>query len=172
MRMGDGSFQKVKAGAIALGNFTALTAASGEWFARASVGAPRCRRQGRCAGRAWDDAIDAGGCERSPGHRRDQRLLLARGADVNAKSLAGETALDWAVKIGTKPAIDVLRRAGGIGNRRTRLSRFRPRRLRTCRLPSNAGGCCSPERRAVAAANGGVLPATRTTSSTRSSTPG
>ena len=26
------------------------------------------------------------------------RLLLARGADVNAKSLAGETALDWAVE--------------------------------------------------------------------------
>ena len=41
------------------------------------------------------------------------RLLIARGADVNAKSLAGETALDWAVKIGSKPAIEVVRRAGG-----------------------------------------------------------
>jgi hypothetical protein len=42
------------------------------------------------------------------------RLLIARGADVNAKSLAGETALDWAVKTGAKPAIDAIKAAGGM----------------------------------------------------------
>ena len=41
-------------------------------------------------------------------------MLIARGADVNAKSLAGETALDWAVKTGQKPAIDAIKAAGGV----------------------------------------------------------
>jgi hypothetical protein len=42
------------------------------------------------------------------------RLLLAKGADVNLKSLAGETALDWAQKIGSKPVVDLLKRAGAV----------------------------------------------------------
>jgi len=42
------------------------------------------------------------------------RLLISRSADINAKSLAGETALDWAMKIGSKPAIDIVRRSGGV----------------------------------------------------------
>ncbi len=41
-------------------------------------------------------------------------MLLAKGADVNAKSLAGETALDWARKIGSPPVVEMLRKAGGL----------------------------------------------------------
>ena len=112
-RMGDGSFQKVKAGAIALGNFTALTAAAASGSrellsalldAGAKVDVPDVRGMTPLMLAVANDRQDIDAI----------RLLLARGADVNAKSLAGETALDWAVKIGTKPAIDVLRRAGGM----------------------------------------------------------
>src|SRR5262249_540343 len=39
------------------------------------------------------------------------RTLLAAGADVNAKSLAGETALDWAQKSGATPIVAELKRA-------------------------------------------------------------
>ena len=40
------------------------------------------------------------------------RELLAAGANANAKSLAGETALDWARKFGTTPVVTMLTRAG------------------------------------------------------------
>jgi ankyrin repeat protein len=40
------------------------------------------------------------------------RVLLKAGADVNAKSAAGETALDWALKFGNAGAISALRTAG------------------------------------------------------------
>lgn len=36
------------------------------------------------------------------------KLLLAHGADTHAKNLDGETALDWARKIGARPAIEAL----------------------------------------------------------------
>ena len=112
-RSGDGSFQKVKAGVIALGSFTPLTASAAHGSreliatlldAGAKVDVPDVRGMtplmlAVATGRQNLDVI---------------RLLIARGSDVNAKSLAGETALDWAVKIGAKPAIDVLRRAGAV----------------------------------------------------------
>jgi hypothetical protein len=41
------------------------------------------------------------------------RTLLAKGASVQAKSNLGETALDWARKIGPPATIDALKRAGG-----------------------------------------------------------
>ena len=112
-RSGDGSFQKVKAGTIALGNWTALTAS----VSMASTDLVKT-------------LLDAGVAVNVPDVRgmtplmlavaTDRqnidviRLLIARGADVNAKSGAGETALDWAVKTGAKPAIDAIRAAGGV----------------------------------------------------------
>src|SRR5205814_1798011 len=40
------------------------------------------------------------------------RMLLAKGADVNVKSLAGETALDWARKEGPASSVTALKQAG------------------------------------------------------------
>ena len=117
VRSGDGSFQKVKAGSIALGHWTPLTAA-------VSLATPDLIAT----------LLDAGAPVNVPDVRgmtplmlavaNDRqnldviRLLLKRGGDVNAKSLAGETALDWAVKIGSKAAIDLLRQAGGVETNR------------------------------------------------------
>ena len=112
-RSGDGSFQKVKAGTIALGYFTPLIAA-------APVGSRDLIAALLDAG-AKVDAVDVRGMTplmlTIASDRQDLdaiRLLIARGANVNAKSLAGETALDWALKTGTKKTIDVLRRAGAV----------------------------------------------------------
>jgi len=111
-RSGDGSYQKVKAGAIALGHWTPLTAS----VAHGSADLVRVLVD---AG-AKVDVRDVRGMTplmlATANDRQNLdviRLLIARGAEVNARSLGGETALDWAVKIGSKPAIDVLRRAGG-----------------------------------------------------------
>jgi len=46
------------------------------------------------------------------------RTLLSAGADVNVKSLAGETALDWARKFGETPVAAMLTRAGASSTRR------------------------------------------------------
>jgi ankyrin repeat protein len=112
-RSGDGSFQKVKVGSIALGHWTPLTAS-------VSLATPELVRTLLDAG-AKVDVPDVRGMTPlmlAVAHDRQNieviRLLIARGADVNAKSRAGETALDWAVKIGATPAIDVVRRAGGL----------------------------------------------------------
>jgi ankyrin repeat protein len=40
------------------------------------------------------------------------RFLLRSGADVNARSARGETALDWAKKFGSRPVIAALQKAG------------------------------------------------------------
>ena len=112
-RSGDGSFQKVKAGSIALGYFTPLTAA-------APLGSRELIAALLDAGAKINVADVRGMTPLMLAVANDRqnldviRLLIARGADVNAKSLAGETALDWAVKIGAKPAIETLRRAGGM----------------------------------------------------------
>jgi ankyrin repeat protein len=112
-RSGDGSFQKVKAGSIALGYFTPLIGA-------APLGSHDLIATLLDAG-AKINVADLRGMTplmlAVANDRQDLdviRLLLGRGAEVNAKSVAGETALDWAVKIGAKPAIDALRRAGGV----------------------------------------------------------
>jgi ankyrin repeat protein len=112
-RSGDGSYQKVKAGSIALGYFTPLTAA-------APLGSHDLITVLLDAGAKINVADVRGMTPLMLAVANDRqnldviKVLIARGAEVNAKSLAGETALDWAVKIGAKPAMDALRRAGGI----------------------------------------------------------
>ena len=113
-RSGDGSFQKVKARVIALGSWTPLNVAASLATtdlvktlldAGAKVNVPDVRGMTPLMLAVANDRQNLDVI----------RLLIARGAEVNAKSLAGETALDWAVKVGSKPAIDVLRQAGGVG---------------------------------------------------------
>ena len=70
------------------------------------------------------------------------RLLIARGADVNAKSLAGETALDWAVKTGPKPAIDAIKAAGRSGDGSRVSRRFHLPRTPTSGPRSSAAAHC------------------------------
>ncbi|MEO5740978.1 MAG: ankyrin repeat domain-containing protein [Vicinamibacterales bacterium] len=112
-RSGDGAFQKVKAGSVALGNFTPLAAAASFGSrdliatlldAGAQINAPDVRGMTPLMLAVANDRQNLDVIH----------LFLARGAEVNAKSLAGETAFDWAVKIAAKPAIEALRRAGGV----------------------------------------------------------
>ena len=111
--MSDGSFQKVKAGTIALGNFTALASAM-------PFGSLEVVRTLLDAG-ANVNAVDVRGMTplmlAVATDRQDAekvRALIAKGADVNVKSLAGETALDWARKIGAPAAIQALKKAGAV----------------------------------------------------------
>ena len=112
-RSGDGSFQKVKAGSIALGHWTALTAS-------VAMATPELVKTLLDAGAGINVPDVRGMTPLMLAVATDRqnidviRLLIARGADVNAKSLAGETALDWAVKTGQKPAIDAIKAAGGV----------------------------------------------------------
>ena len=110
---GDGSFQKVKAGAIALGNFTPLLLAS-------AFGPPDVVNALLAAGARVDVQDVRGMTPLMLAVATDRqnpeivRALVARKADVNMKSLAGETALDWARKIGRPAGIDLLERAGAV----------------------------------------------------------
>jgi ankyrin repeat protein len=57
---------------------------------------------------------------RDPHHPREQRiaiirLLVARGADVNAVDRRGETPRDWAAEVAEDPAADIL--LGELGGR-------------------------------------------------------
>ena len=110
---GDGSFQKVKAGSIALGNFTPLLFA-------VSMGSMDLVKTLLDAG-ANVNVTDVRGMTplmlaiATDRQNADViRSLLAKGADVNAKSLAGETALDWARKHGSPVAVELLTRAGAV----------------------------------------------------------
>jgi ankyrin repeat protein len=110
---GDGAFQKVKAGTLAQGRFTPLIMAapfgSTELVktlldAGAKVNAQEIRGMtplmlAVATDRQNPDVI---------------RALIAKGGDPNIKSVAGETALDWALKIGGTGVIDALKRAGGL----------------------------------------------------------
>jgi ankyrin repeat protein len=110
---GDGSFQKVKAGTIALGNWTALlvaaTSGSQEMVvtlldAGADVNARDVRGMTPLMLAVATDRQNADVI----------RALIARKADVNVRSLAGETALDWARKIGNPSGIQLLERAKAV----------------------------------------------------------
>jgi ankyrin repeat protein len=110
---GDGSFQKVKAGTIALGNFTALlsAAASGSLEmvtvlldAGADVNAKDVRGMTPLMLAVATDHQSADVV----------RAFINRKADVNVRSLAGETALDWARKIGNPTTVRLLERAGAV----------------------------------------------------------
>ncbi len=109
---GDGAFQKVKAGTIALGHWTALLAA-------ATLGSPDMISVLLDAGadvnardvRGMTPLMLAVATDRQ--NTTVIRALINRKADVNVRSLAGETALDWARKIGNPAAIQMLQRAGG-----------------------------------------------------------
>jgi len=54
----------------------------------------------------------------SPSHGSPEseiiRMLWLKGADPKIKSLAGETALDWARKVGPKSAVESLKSAGAV----------------------------------------------------------
>lgn len=108
---GDGAFQKVKAGTLAQGRFTPLIMAApfgsielvqALLDAGADVNAQDVRGMTPLALAVATDRDNGATI----------RALMAKGAGLNVKSLAGETALDWAMKVGATPTVDVLQRAG------------------------------------------------------------
>jgi ankyrin repeat protein len=110
---GDGSFQKVKAGSIALGNWTPLLLA-------APLGSTDLVKTLLDAGANVNVADVRGMTPLMLAIATDRqnadviRTLIAKGADSSAKSLAGETALDWARKVGSPVAIKLLTSAGAV----------------------------------------------------------
>jgi ankyrin repeat protein len=152
-RSGDGSFQKVKAGPIALGNWTPLTAS-------VAMATPELVKTLLDAGANLETTDVRGMTPLMLAVANDRqnldviRMLIARGARVNAKSLAGETALDWAIKIGARPAIDLLRRSGGVetSHDRANVPAAAPTDIRTAVERSRA---LLGKASVVASANGG-----------------
>jgi ankyrin repeat protein len=129
---GDGAYQKVKAGTIALARFTPLISA-------AAFGSPDLVRALLDAGanvnaqeiRGMTPLMLAVATDRQ--NPETARTLIARGADLNIKSAAGETALDWARKIGARASIETLTKAGATGTAvlPVSLPPFAPADLRT-----------------------------------------
>jgi ankyrin repeat protein len=111
---GDGSFQKVKAGTLAQGRFTPLIMA-------APFGSTELVRTLLDAGAKVNVQDIRGMTPLMLAVATDRqkpeviRALMAKGADAQIKSLAGETALDWALKIGATDVIAALKQAGGVG---------------------------------------------------------
>ena len=110
---GDGAFQKVKAGSIALGHLTPLMYA-------VTYGRTEMVKTLLDAG-ANVNAVDVRGMTplmlAVANDRQNGEIiggLISKGADVNARSLAGETALDWARKNGSPVAIELLTRARAV----------------------------------------------------------
>jgi ankyrin repeat protein len=110
---GDGAFQKVKAGTLAQGRFTPLIMA-------APFGSTELVRTLLDAGAKVNAQEIRGMTPLMLAVATDRqnpdviRALIAKGGDPNIKSVAGETALDWALKIGATGVIDTLKRAGGL----------------------------------------------------------
>jgi ankyrin repeat protein len=110
---GDGSFQKVKAGTIALGNFTPLLLAAPYGStavintlleAGANVNAKDVR--------GMTPLMLAIGTDRQ--NPDVIRALIAKGANLNEKSLTNETAFDWAHKVGVAETANLLKRSGAV----------------------------------------------------------
>jgi ankyrin repeat protein len=104
---------KVKAGTIALGSFTPLhmIAPSGSAeFVKALLDAGA--KVNVQEARGLTPLMLAVATDRQ--NLDVIRMLIAKGADVNAKDPGGETALDWARKFKAQPAIELLRRAGAV----------------------------------------------------------
>jgi ankyrin repeat protein len=103
--------QQVKNGTIDLGRFTPLILASAFGPARVvktllDAGANLNAQESRgMTPLMYAAATDHGDIEIA-------RMLIARGADLTVKSTAGETALDWANKMGETPLTALLRKAG------------------------------------------------------------
>jgi ankyrin repeat protein len=119
---GDGAFQKVKAGTIALGHWTALIAA-------AAFGTPEMVKTLLDAG-ADVNARDVRGMTPlmlAVATDRQNiaviRALIDRKADLDVRSLAGESALDWARKIGNPSVVTLLERAGATASPAERVQR-------------------------------------------------
>ena len=125
-RSGDGSFQKVKAGTIALGYFTPLTASVALGVSRSGQDAARRRRQAQRARRARHDAADAGGGQRSPEHRRDSPADRARRRRQREEPGRGDGARLGASRSAPKPAIDALGPRRRQSRRARARCRFRP----------------------------------------------
>ena len=150
---GDGAFQKVKAGTIGLGNFTALLMAAPHGSlelvktlldAGAGVNVRDVRGVTPLMASVATDHADA----------QAIKALIDKGADVNAKDPSGETVLDWARKSGDTPVVAMLKRAGATGTSAAAASpvAFAPADLRTAAQRS----VTLLEKTAVgAAANGG-----------------
>jgi ankyrin repeat protein len=109
-------FNKVKNGTIGLGSFTPLTAAS--------LGSPALITMLLDAG-AKVDVPDARGMTplmlavaTDKQQSEVVRLLIAKGANVNARSVDGDTVLDWALKIAAPQVIEMLQKAGATASKR------------------------------------------------------
>ena len=105
---------KVKNGTIALGSFTPLLLASSYGpsplvKALLDAGADVNVRDGR----GMTPLMMAVSADH--GDPEIARMLLAKGADPDVKSEAGESALDWARKAGPTPRVVLLERAGAKG---------------------------------------------------------
>src|SRR6185295_1823689 len=70
----------------------------------------------------------------SAGERASAQIvdaLLDRGADLNAKTKTGQTALDYALRNGDTPVVATLRRAGGRVNAKTASPNAQPKPARS-----------------------------------------
>ena len=150
---GDGSFNKVKAGTIALGNFTALLMAAPhaspdvikallDAGAKVNVQDVRGMTPLMTAVATDHQTIDV------------VRMIVSKGADVNVKSVAGETALDWAHKIGDPAVVALLKKAGAVATSPSAptLPPAAPADLRTS---AQRGATLLEKTSVTAAANGG-----------------
>jgi ankyrin repeat protein len=148
--------QKVKAGTIPLGNFTPLhmVALSGSpEFVKALLDAGASVNVSEARG--LTPLMLAVATDRQ--NLDIIRMLIAQGADLNARNKDGETALDLARKFHSKPVIEILRRAGAAETPEKPLTvpPFAPADLRTSverglrllekssTIASAEGGCAS-----------------------------
>ena len=151
---GDGSFQKVKAGTIALGNWTPLLAA-------VSLGSPELIKT----------LLDAGADINAPDVRgmtplmlavaTDRqnidviRMLIARGADVNVEEPGGGDGARLGRQDGPKPAMTRSRRAGGVETAHAPAAGSTPPRTPTQDRGRAQPGAARAKPSEVSAANGG-----------------